>query len=181
MEKKKILAIKDFIESAEKSIKNAKKLLWEVLREEGVSLDELTLDTSGLSDYRSDDNKIVEGVFTGDEMLGSDTYRYPVPSNYSSKSKLVQWDKLKLTIDPSGKMLYKQIQPIERETKVWLLVKDNGKFQVVADGVSYNVLTAAVTHFKAEIWDSISILLPAGKAATFAAIEAVIPRTEDMF
>jgi hypothetical protein len=30
-------------------------------------------------------------------------------------------------------MLYKQIQPIERETKVGLLVKDNGKFQVVAE------------------------------------------------
>jgi hypothetical protein len=34
MEKKKILAIKDFIESAEKSVKNAKKLLTEILREE---------------------------------------------------------------------------------------------------------------------------------------------------
>jgi hypothetical protein len=30
-------------------------------------------------------------------------------------------------------MLYKQIQPIERETKVGLLVKENGKFQVVAE------------------------------------------------
>jgi hypothetical protein len=59
---------------------------------------------------------------------------------------------------------------------VGLLVKDNGKFQVVAEWVTYNVLTAAVTHFKGEIWDSISILLPAGKAATFAAIEAVIPK-----
>jgi hypothetical protein len=176
MEKKKILAIKDFIESAEKSVKNAKKLLTEILREEWVTLDEITLDTSGLSDYKSEDNKIVEWVFTWEEMLGSDGFRYPVPSNYSSKSKLVQWDKLKLTIDPTGKMLYKQIQPIERETKVWLLVKDNGKFQVVAEWVSYNVLTAAVTHFKWEIWDSISILLPAGKAATFAAIEAVIPK-----
>lgn len=176
MEKKKILAIKDFIESAEKSVKNAKKLLTEILREEWVTLDELTLDTSGLSDYKSEDNKIVEWVFTGEEMLGSDGFRYPVPSNYSSKSKLVQWDKLKLTIDPTGKMLYKQIQPIERETKVGLLVKDNGKFQVVAEWVTYNVLTAAVTHFKGEIGDSISILLPAGKAATFAAIEAVIPK-----
>jgi hypothetical protein len=37
-------------------------------------------------------------------------------------------------------------------------------------------LTAAVTHFKAEIGDSISIIVPAGKQATFAAIEAVIPK-----
>lgn len=81
-------------------------------------------------------------------MLGADENKYPVPVNYASKSKLVQGDKLKLTIEASGKMLYKQIFPIERETKVGLLTKDKGKYQVVADGVAYNVLTAAVTHFK---------------------------------
>ena len=58
---------------------------------------------------------------------------------------------MKLTIEGSGKMLYKQILPIERETKVGLLTKDKGKYQVDADGVTYNVLTAAVTHFKADI------------------------------
>jgi hypothetical protein len=46
MEKKKIIAIKDFIESAEKSIKNAKKLLSEILKEDNVDLNELVLDTS---------------------------------------------------------------------------------------------------------------------------------------
>jgi len=30
-------------------------------------------------------------------------------------------------------MLYKQIQPIERETKIGLLIKESGKFQVVAE------------------------------------------------
>lgn len=176
MEQKKIIAIKDFIESAEKSIRNAKKLLSEVLKENNIELCDITLDTSGLTDYKSDDNKIVEWVFTGEEMLGADEHRYPVPSNYASKSKLVQWDKLKLTIEPSGKMIYKQIAPIERETKVWLLVKENWKFQVVAEGKTYSLLTAAVTHFKWEIGDSLTIILPSGKDATFAAIEAVIPK-----
>lgn len=176
MEQKKILAIKDFIESAEKSIKNAKKLLSEILKENNIDLNEITLNTDWLSDYKSDDSKIVEWVFTWEEMLWADWHRYPVPSNYSSKSKLVQWDKLKLTIDPSWKMIYKQIAPIERETKVWLLVKENGKFQVIAEWKTYNLLTAAVTHFKWEIWDNLTIILPAGKAATFAAIEAVIPK-----
>lgn len=176
MEQKKIIAIKDFIESAEKSIKNAKKLLAELLKDENIDLNELSLDTSWLSDYRSDDSKIIEWVFTWEEMLWSDGHRYPVPSNYSSKSKLVQWDKLKLTIDWLWKMLYKQIQPIERETRVWLLVKENWKFQVVAEWKTYNVLTAAVTHFKAEVWDSLTVILPLWKPATFAAIEAVIPK-----
>jgi hypothetical protein len=57
-------------------------------------------------------------------MLGVDDNKYPIPVNYSSKSKLVQGDKMKLTIERSGKMLYKQILPIERETKVGLLTKD---------------------------------------------------------
>lgn len=177
MEKKKIQAIKDFIVSAEKSIRNAKKLLSDMLWEEIIDMDaSVDLDTSGLHSYKSGQDKIVEGVFTGEEMLWVDGHKYPVPVNYASKSKLVQGDKLKLTIDLTGKMLYKQILPIERETKVWLLAKDNAKFIVVADGVTYHVLTAAVTHFKAEIGDSVSILIPKWKEATFAAIEAVIPK-----
>ena len=176
MDHKKILSIRDFIESAEKSVRNAKKLLGDVLKENNINSVDISLDTWWLSDYRSWDSKIVEWVFTGEEMLGSDWHRYPVPSNYSSKSKLVQWDKLKLTIDRGGKMLYKQIFPIDRETKVGLLVKENGRFQVIAEWKTYNVLTAAVTHFKWEIWDSLSILLPVGKPATFGAIEAVIPK-----
>lgn len=177
MEKKKIAAIKDFIESAEKSIKSAKKILKEILEENHIDLDSsIEMDTSGLHAYNSGSDKIIEGVFTGEEMLWSDGHKYPVPVNYASKSKLVQWDKLKLTIDGSGRMMYKQILPIERELKVGLLTKDQGRYQVIADGVTYNLLTAAVTHFKAEIWDNITVILPAGKQATFAAIEAVIPK-----
>lgn len=176
MEKKKILAIKDFIESAENSIKNAKKLLSEVLKENNIDLNEMTVDTSGLASYKSEDSKIIEWVFLWEEMLWSDNHRYPVPSNYSSKSKLVQWDKLKLTIDGSWKMIYKQISPIDRETKVWLLIKENWKFWVVAEWKTYWVLTAAVTHFKWEVWDNVTIILPIWKEATFAAIEAVIPK-----
>jgi len=176
MEQKKILVIKDFIESAEKSIRNAKKLLSEILKEDNINLNELSLDTSWLTDYKSENNKIIEWVFTWEDMLGADWHKYPVPSNYASKSKLVQWDKLKLTIDSNWKMLYKQIQPIERETKIGLLIKESGKFQVVAEWKTYNLLTAAVTHFKWEIWDSLTVILPAWKQATFAAIEAVIPK-----
>jgi len=168
MTKKKIAAIRDFIDAAEKSLKNAKKLLKEILEEENIDLEsEVELETGGLHKYESGKDKIIEGVFSGEEMLGADKNKYPVPVNYASKSKLVQGDKLKLTIEASGRMLYKQILPIERETKVGLLTKDKGKYQVVADGVAYNVLTAAVTHFKAEIGDSISILIPKGKSATF--------------
>ena len=175
--KKTIIAIRDFIISAEKSIKNAKKLLKDVLEENNLNLeDEINLDTSGLQSYKSENSKIIEWVFTWEEMLGSDGNSYPVPVNYSSKSKMVKWDKLKLTIEESGKMLYKQISPIEREIKTWLLTKEKDKFQVVAEGKTYNVLTAAVTHFKWEIGDTTTILVPKGKEATFAAIDIIVPK-----
>ena len=174
--KKTIEAIRDFIMTAEKSIKNANKLLKTVLEDEGISLNSpVKLDASDMNSYMSDDSKIVEWVFTWDEMLGSDGNNYPVPANYSSKSKLVQGDKLKLTIAPNGKMMYKQIAPIAREIKTWLLIKEKEKFQVIADGNTYDLLTAAVTHFKAEVWDNISVIIPEWKAATFAAIDMVLP------
>lgn len=175
--KKTIAAIRDFIISAEKSIKNAKKLLKDVLEENNLSLDsEINLDTSGLNSYSSEDSKIIEWVFTWEEMLGSDWNKYPVPANYSSKSKLVQGDKLKLTIMPNGKMLYKQIAPIARAFVTWLVTKEKEKFQVVAEGQTYDLLTAAVTHFKANIWDTITVIIPEWKQATFAAIEAIVPK-----
>ena len=174
--KKTIEAIRDFIMTAEKSIKNANKLLKTVLEQEWISLNSpVTLDASDMNSYMSDDAKIIEGVFTWEEMLGSDGNKYPVPVNYASKSKLVQGDKLKLSIAGNGKMLYKQIAPIERETKAGLLIKEKEKFQVIADGNTYDLLTAAVTHFKAEVGDNISVIIPAWKAATFAAIDMVLP------
>lgn len=174
--KKQLTAIRDFIITAEKSIKSAKKLLKDVLEENNISLDtEINLDTNGLHSYSSDDSKIIEWVFTWEEMLWSDWNKYPVPANYSSKSKLVQWDKLKVTITPNGKMLYKQIAPISRSFVTWLVVKEKEKFQVVAEWKTYDLLTAAVTHFKANIWDTVTVIIPEWKQATFAAIDLVIP------
>lgn len=175
--KKTIIAIRDFIISAEKSVKNAKKLLKDILEENDMSMSsEAEINISGLHNYDSGDSKIIEGVFTWEDMLGGDGHKYPVPVNYCSKSKLVQWDKLKLTIEANGKMLYKQIAPIQREYKTWLVTKEQEKYQVISDGHTYNLLTAAVTHFKANIGDSVTIIVPAWKIATFAAIEAVIPK-----
>jgi hypothetical protein len=61
MTKKKVAAIRDFIESAEKSVKNAKKLLGELLQEENIDLSSsVELDTGGLNKYDSGDAKIIE-------------------------------------------------------------------------------------------------------------------------
>lgn len=175
MDTKKIIAIKDFIVSAEKSIQSAKKILATLVDSKELKKD-LDFDTWWLAAYDSWEDKIVEWVFTGEAMLGSDNNIYPVPQNYASKSHLVQWSKLKAIIKPDGKILYKIIEEIEQETKVGLLTKVQDKYQVIADGKTYNVLLAAVTYLKAEVWDNVSIKVPKWKEATYAAIESIIPK-----
>ena len=172
--KNQIIAIKDFIVTAEKSLKNAKKLLNDLIKDSDIDLNKtVDLDVSWLHSYSSEDSKIVEWVFTWEEMLWVDWQKYPIPANYCSKSKMVQWDKLKVTISPNGKMMYKQIAPIEREFKRWLLIEEKGKYQVVVDGENYDLLTAAVTHFWWKIWDNVTVIVPKGKQATFAALDSV--------
>lgn len=173
--KNQIQAIKDFIVTAEKSLKNAKKLLNDLIKDNDLDLNKtVDLDTSGLHSYDSEDSKIIEWVFTWEEMYWVDWNKYPIPANYSSKSKMVQWDKLKLTVAGNWKMLYKQISPIDREIKNGLLTEDKGRYQAVADWKTYDLLTAAVTHFWAKVWDNITIIVPRWKDATFAAIDNVI-------
>ncbi len=174
--KKALLAIKDFIITSEKSLKSAKKLLNDLAKENNVDLNStISLNTQWLHSYNNENSKIVEWVFTWEEMLGSDGNKYPIPVNYASKSKMVQWDKLKLTIDSLWKMTYKQIAPIEREIKSGLVTEDKGKFQIVCEWNVYNLLTAAITHGGIKIWDTISVILPKGKQASFAAIDSIIP------
>lgn len=88
-DQKKLAAVRDLIESAQKSITTAKKILSSLTEGGNSGIDEEP-DLSGLQSYKSGTSKIVEGVFTGESMLGSDGNMYPVPQNYASKSHLVQ-------------------------------------------------------------------------------------------
>lgn len=175
MDNKKLIAIKDFIASAEKSMNSAKKILATMIDPKSLWKD-FEFDMWNLNSYDSGEDKVVEWVFTGESMLGSDSNIYPVPQNYASKSHLVQWSKLKAIIKPDGKIQYKIIEEIEYETKVWIIAKNKDKYQVIADGKSYNILLAVITYLKAELWDSVSIRIPKWKDATFAAVESVIPK-----
>ena len=119
--------------------------------------------------------KIVEGVFDGQNMVGSDGKIYPVPANYASKSKLVQGDILKLTIADDGTFLYKQIGPIPRKQVVGTLKLDNGHYFVEVGSKDYRVLLASVTYFKAKPGDQVSVNLPEDDSqAEWAALEAAL-------
>ncbi len=174
---KKVAAIRDLLLSAERSIQSAKKMLSALVDPSALkeSASE-SFDTAGLSTYTSEEDKIVEGIFTGDGMLGSDGNTYPVPHNYASKSQIVQGSKLKATIKPDGRIIYKIIEEIEYETTVGLLAKTQDRYQVVTDTKSYNVLLAAVTFIRGEVGDSVSVKIPKGKDATYAAVISKLPR-----
>lgn len=119
--------------------------------------------------------KIIEGVFDGQNMVGSDGKTYPVPANYASKSKLVQGDILKLTISDDGSFLYKQIGPIPRKQVVGTLKLENGHYYVDVAGKQYRVLLASVTYFKAKPNDQVSVNLPEDdSSAEWAALEAAL-------
>ncbi len=129
------------------------------------------LDTSEVGKER-----IIEGVFNGQKMVGSDGQEYNVPANYASKSKLVEGDILKLTITKTGSFIYKQIGPIERQQLVAMLVKNEstGDWYAMADGKRWKLLVAAVTYFHGESGDEIVILIPKSSKSTWAAVENII-------
>ncbi len=119
--------------------------------------------------------KVIEGVFDGQNMVGSDGKTYPVPANYASKSKLVQGDILKLTIAEDGAFLYKQIGPIPRKQVVGTLKLEGGHYFVTVGSRDFRVLLASVTYFKAKPGDQVSVNVPEDdSAAEWAALEAAL-------
>ncbi len=124
----------------------------------------------------SDENEYVEGVFDGQTMIDAEGKKYPVLANYASKSKLVAGDILKLTIQPDGRFLYKQIGPVERKTLIGILKQEGNHFHVLANDKKFNVLLASVTYFKAELGDEVTIIIPANEESDWACIENVLAK-----
>ncbi len=119
--------------------------------------------------------KIIEGVFDGENMIGPDGKQYSVPSNYASKSKLVEGDLLKLTITPKGTFVYKQTKPIERRRVVGILEKtEDGGFNVISDDRKWKILTASVTYFKGGHGDETIILVPRESDSAWGAVENIV-------
>ncbi len=176
----KIALIREMLDSAEKSIRSARRMLADSFGE--TATDEILMahKTQGLAPpHTEEEGRIIEGIFDGEKMLDQDANHYPVPANYASKSKLVVGDKLKLTITDNGKFIFKQIGPAERKSFVGPLTYEDGQYKVLADGKAYKVLLASVTFFRAEVGDEVTILVPAEGEVEWAAIEAVLPKVED--
>jgi hypothetical protein len=154
--------IKNLLDMAERNILEAKTLLFNTALSEGVK--EI--------DQKSSDQKIIEGLFDGESMVGPENKHYPVPANYASKSKLVAGDMMKLTITEDGSFLFKQIGPVKRRKVVGVLESAaEGRYVVATDEGRFQVLPASVTYFKAMPGDQLTILIPEEALSEWAAVE----------
>ncbi|MBI5529913.1 MAG: hypothetical protein HY918_00220 [Candidatus Doudnabacteria bacterium] len=169
--------LSQMIDSAEKDIQSAKQLLKEVMGGPATKANLTALSEKANVLTVSEGGKVIEGVFDGQNMIGPDKKQYPVPANYASKSKLIEGDVLKLTIAEDGSFIYKQIGPMERKKMLGiLLVDEKGDFKVLAEGKTFKVLLASLTYFKAEAGDEVTIVVPQGQEAEWAAVENVIKK-----
>lgn len=163
---KQIKRLRALIQDAETNLAAAKELLVSMVGDDPIV-------TSSVKDESL--GKVIEGVFDGQVMVGSDGKTYPVPANYASKSKLVQGDILKLTIADDGAFLYKQIGPIPRKQVVGVLEQKEGHYFVKVNDKEYRVLLASVTYFKAKPGDQVSVNIPEDDdSAEWAALEAAL-------
>src|SRR5665213_4561888 len=163
---KQIKRLRALIQEAETNLAAANELLVSLVGEDSKAVSASKDEVLG---------KVIEGVFDGQNMVGSDGKTYPVPANYASKSKLVQGDILKLTIAEDGAFLYKQIGPIPRKQVVGTLILENGHYFVDVSGRKLRVLLASVTYFKAKPGDQVSVNVPEDdSAAEWAALEAAL-------
>lgn len=164
---KQVKRLRSLIAEAETALAATKELLVSLVGEDPVLVSKVKDKALG---------KIIEGVFDGQNMVGSDGKTYPVPANYASKSKLVQGDILKLTIAEDGAFMYKQIGPIPRKQVVGVLQQQDGHYFVEVDKKKYRVLLASVTYFKAKPGDQVSVNIPEDESvdAEWAALEAAL-------
>ncbi|HUD08809.1 MAG TPA: hypothetical protein VMQ48_01810 [Candidatus Saccharimonadales bacterium] len=168
-ELQKIAAIREMIAGAERTIASARAMLSQI---EGVPMKRAPKIVSS-----DEEGEIVEGVFDGQVMIGTDGKQYPIPANYASKSKLVEGDMLKLTITPDGSFVYKQIGPIERKRVIGIVSQDDlGNYVVIAEGKAFRVLLASVTYFKADAGDEVTIVIPRDSETVWAAIENLVKK-----
>lgn len=166
----KIESLRQTINSAEKTIQSAKAMLLQLEGKKKLGRKRKTEDEG--------EGTIVYGTFDGQIMIGDDGKQYPVPANYASKSKLIEGDMLKLTID-NGAFLYKQVGPIERKNLIGIAGQDeSGNYFVIAEGIPYKVLLASITYFKISPGDEVVITIPAEGKSAWAAVENVLQKND---
>lgn len=157
------------LEDAERNLQLVKQMLFEGT--EGAEASSQAL-TPTIPAEVPPGARVIYGRFDGEHMEGEDAQLYPVPANYASKSKLVEGDRLKLTIEEDGAFIYKQVGPVDRRRVLGTFTTDErGTYVVEAENKKYRVLLASVTFYHIDPGDQVTILLPTEGEAVWGAVE----------
>lgn len=167
---RKLAEIRKILDEAEAKIQSVKRILFEKVYQEQAEHMDCKIDSKA---------SVVEGVFDGETMIDKNGKKYPVPSNYCSKSKLVSGDSLKLTIAGDGTFLFKQIGPVDRKKLVGKLIKKGDSWVVNSDDKKYRILDASVTYFKAKENDKLAIIVPKIGESEWAAVENLMTKNDE--
>lgn len=119
--------------------------------------------------------KEILGSFDGQHMVTNEGMYYPVSGNYASKSKLVEGDRLKLSITDEGNFIYKQISPVLRKRVIATVTK---QYEAMTLDQNYFLLKNSINYFRLQPGETIVILIPEKGEATWAALENVIRDNE---
>lgn len=165
------------LEDAERNLQLAKQLLAEGKEGEGSGAAAVVPTVSADVPPGA---RVIHGRFDGEHMEGEDGQLYPVPANYASKSKLVEGDRLKLTIEEDGAFVYKQVGPIDRRRVLGTFaIDETGNYVVEAEGKKYRIILASVTFYRLEPGDQVTILLPSEGEAVWGAVENSLKPSKD--
>lgn len=170
----KLALLKEMLDSAEANLRSARQIINELVG--GSDIKSTYTRQAAALPASSDKGQIIEGVFDGQNMIGPDGKSYPVPANYSSKSKLVPGDVLKLTISEDGSFVYKQIGPIDRKRVTGPLIYEDGQYKVLANGKAYRVLLASITYYHAEVGDTVTLIVPQFEESEWGAVDNILPK-----
>lgn len=160
--KDKIQLLTQAIAAATSSLTVAKQLLSEIERQ-GGGFQSGTVEVPGLV-----------GKYDGMFMITEAGKKYPVPDNYSAKTKLVYGDKLKMIEGPEGRR-FKLLEEAPRAESEAQLAQKDGRFEALGKEGSYKLLQGAVRWWGGAEGDKVKILLPQNeKHAPFAALVEIV-------
>ena len=175
--------VRNSINKAEMELKRAKLTLGQLMYFDPNNPESLTAyleemraeNPENLKSYKEEGMEIIEWIFDGYYMIGANQMKYPVPVNYSSKTKLIPGDVLKLKILADGKFIYKLIKPAERKHLRAVLSKsDENKYTAnTEDGKVYFLNQAAVSFYLGNPGDELYVIVNENGEGNFAAIEAI--------
>lgn len=118
-----------------------------------------------------------EGVFDGVNIVTESGEEYCIPSNYTSKSKLIEGDIIRIIISDGGQVICKQIELTVREGIVAEAFEmENGEVALLHNGKAYKISVASKTFWNIKNGDKVLAKIPKNGTGKWAAVEMVIQR-----